>query len=280
MSPKTDLKAVPDGVSCAQLKVERQGHVLVVTLDDPATRNALHGDDLFQAFEDLVRLANDDLDVRALVLTGAGLAFSSGGNVRDMKDRKGMFGGAPQDIAEQYRKGIQRIPRAMMALDVPAIAAVNGPAIGAGCDLACMCDLRIASERAVFAESFVKVGIIPGDGGSWLLPRIIGYARAAQMAFTGEMIDAPEALALGLVSRVVPHAQLMDSALELAGRIAANPPHALRWTKRLLKESMHERLDTILTMAASYQALAHQTQDHAEAVSALLERRTPEFLGR
>ncbi|MBP6764388.1 MAG: crotonase/enoyl-CoA hydratase family protein [Rubrivivax sp.] len=277
---KAEVSSVPDAVCCAQLKVERRGHVLVVTLDDPATRNALHGDELFQAFEDLVRLANDDMEIRALVLTGAGLAFSSGGNVRDMQDRKGMFGGPPQDIAEQYRKGIQRIPRAMLSLDVPAIAAVNGPAIGAGCDLACMCDLRIASERAVFAESFVKVGIIPGDGGSWLLPRIVGYARAAQMAFTGEMIDATEALALGLVSRVVPHAQLMDSALELAGRIAANPPHALRWTKRLLKASTHERLDTILTMAASYQALAHQTQDHAEAVAALLERRTPQFQGR
>jgi enoyl-CoA hydratase/carnithine racemase len=197
-----------------------------------------------------------------------------------MRDRTGMFGGAPQEIAEQYRKGIQRIPRALLSLDVPAIAAVNGPAIGAGCDLACMCDLRIASERAVFAESFVKVGIVPGDGGSWLLPRIVGYARAAEMAFTGEMIDAAEALSLGLVSRVVPSAQLMDAAMELAGRIARNPPHVLRWTKRLLKESQHERLDTILTMAASFQALAHQTQDHAEAVAAMLEKRAPEFHGR
>jgi enoyl-CoA hydratase/carnithine racemase len=143
-----------------------------------------------------------------------------------------------------------------------------------------MCDLRIASERAVFAESFVKVGIVPGDGGSWLLPRIIGYARAAEMAFTGDMIDANEALSLGLVSRVITSVQLMDAAMELAGRIARNPPHVLRWTKRLLKESQHERLDTILTMAASFQALAHQTQDHAEAVAAMLEKRAPEFHGR
>ena len=266
--------------ACSRLRAEFHGHVLVLTLDDPPTRNALHGDDLFQAFEDVVRQANDDLEVRAIVLTGAGLAFSSGGNIRDMRDRKGMFGGAPQEIAEQYRKGIQRIPRALLALDVPAIAAVNGPAIGAGCDLACMCDLRIASERAVFAESFVKVGIVPGDGGSWLLPRIVGYARAAEMAFTGDMIDADEALSLGLVSRVVPSARLMEAAMELAGRIARNPPHVLRWTKRLLRESQHERLDTILTMAASLQALAHQTEDHAEAVAAMLEKRTPEFHGR
>lgn len=266
--------------ACSRLRAERHGHVLVLTLDDPPTRNALHGDDLFQAFEDVTRQANDDLEVRAVVLTGAGLAFSSGGNVRDMRDRKGMFGGAPQAIAEQYRKGIQRIPRALLSLDVPAIAAVNGPAIGAGCDLACMCDLRIASERAVFAESFVKVGIVPGDGGSWLLPRIVGYARAAEMAFTGDMIDADEALSLGLVSRVVPSARLTEAAMELAGRIARHPPHVLRWTKRLLRESQHERLDTILTMAASFQALAHQTEDHAEAVAAMLEKRAPEFHGR
>lgn len=270
----------PTAGSAIRLKVERHGHVLVLTLDDPSTRNALHGDDLFRAFEEVTQLANADLDVRAIVLTGAGLTFSSGGNIRDMHERRGMFGGAPQQIAEQYRTGIQRIPRALLALDVPSIAAVNGHAIGAGCDLACMCDLRVASERAVFAESFVKVGIVPGDGGSWLLPRIVGYARAAQMAFTGEMIDANEALSLGLVSQVVPHAKLMDTALDLAQRIALNPPHALRWTKRLLKESLHERLDTILTMAASFQALAHQTQDHAEAVAALLEKRAPEFKGR
>jgi enoyl-CoA hydratase/carnithine racemase len=266
--------------ACATLRSERRGHVLLLTLDDPATRNALHGDALFAAFENAVQIANTDLGIRAVVLTGAGLAFSSGGNVREMRDRQGMFAGAPEQIAEQYRHGIQRIPRALLALDVPAIAAVNGPAIGAGCDLACMCDIRLASERAVFAESFVKVGIVAGDGGSWLLPRAVGSSHAAEMAFTGDMIAADEALRLGLVSRVVPHARLMEAALELAERIALNPPHALRWTKRLLRESQHARLDTVLTMAASFQALAHQTQDHAEAVAAMLDKRMPEFHGR
>lgn len=190
-----------------------------------------------------------------------------------------MFGGKAHEIAENYRQGIQRIPRALWALDVPLIAAVNGPAIGAGCDLACMCDVRIASTRASFAESFVRVGIVAGDGGSWLLPRIVGYARAAEMAFTGEAIDAKQAFSFGLVSKVVPHEKLMDSALDLADRIAANPPHVLRWTKRLLKEAQHERLDTILGMAASYQALAHHTEDHAEAVAAILEKRSPRFRG-
>jgi 2-(1,2-epoxy-1,2-dihydrophenyl)acetyl-CoA isomerase len=272
----TSLDSLPGS---GRLRLERDGHVLIATLDDPSTRNALYGNDLFSDFEALVTSANADLSVRAVILTGAGSAFSSGGNIREMHDKTGMFGGAPHEIAQNYKDGIQRIPRAFMAMDVPLIAAVNGPAIGAGCDLACMCDVRIASTRATFAESFVRVGIVAGDGGSWLLPRLIGYARAAEMAFTGEAIDAKQGFSIGLVSKVVPHEKLMESALDLAGRIAANPPHVLRWSKRLLRESQHERLDTILDMAASYQALAHQTSDHAEAVAALLEKRTPGFTG-
>ncbi len=272
----TSLDSLPGS---GRLRLERDGHVLIATLDDPSTRNALYGNDLFSDFEALVTSANSDLSVRAVILTGAGSAFSSGGNIREMHDKTGMFGGAPHEIAQNYKDGIQRIPRALMAMDVPLIAAVNGPAIGAGCDLACMCDVRIASTRATFAESFVRVGIVAGDGGSWLLPRLVGYARAAEMAFTGEAIDAKQGFSIGLVSKVVPHEKLMESALDLAGRIAANPPHVLRWSKRLLREAQHERLDTILDMAASYQALAHQTSDHAEAVAALLEKRTPGFTG-
>ena len=264
----------------SKLRLDRRGHVLILTLDDPKTRNALNGDDLFSAFEEVTQLANSDLDIRALVLTGEGTAFSSGGNIRDMQDKVGMFGGEAHEIVEQYRRGIQRIPRALSSLDVPIIAAVNGPAIGAGCDLACMCDMRIASIIATFAESFVRVGIVAGDGGSWLLPRIVGYPRAAEMAFTGETIDAKHAFNIGLVSKVVPHEKLMESALDLAERIASNPPLVVRWTKRLLKEAQHERLDTILSMAATYQAIAHQTADHAEAVAAMLEKRTPTFSGK
>lgn len=260
-----------------KLRMERRGHVLILTLDDPSTRNALNGDDMFAAFENIVRLANSDLDIRAVVLTGAGPAFSSGGDIRDMHRKSGMFGGAPHEIVEQYRNGIQRIPMALWSLDVPLVAAVNGPAIGAGCDLACMCDMRIASSLAMFAESFVRVGIVSGDGGTWLLPRIVGYARAAEMAFTGEPVDAKQAFNIGLVAKVVPPEKLMDVALDLANRIAANPPLVLRWTKRLLKESQHARLESVLGTAATYQALAHQTADHAEAVAALLEKRTPNF---
>jgi enoyl-CoA hydratase/carnithine racemase len=177
------------------------------------------------------------------------------------------------DVRDNYRRGIQRIPLAFHRLDVPTIAAVNGPAIGAGCDLACMADIRIASEKASFAESFVKLGLIPGDGGAWLLQRVVGYARAAEMSFTGELVDAQAALAMGLVSRVVPHEALLAEANALAERIAANPGQALRMTKRLMREAQTSRLDSILELSAAYQALTHGSAEHDGAVAAFLDGR-------
>lgn len=261
------------------LLIERRGHVALLTLNRPETRNALSGEDCFAAFEDTFEQLNEDLSVRAAVLTGAGPAFCSGGNVAEMRDRTGMFAGSPEEIAARYRAGIQRIPRAFQRLQVPIIAAVNGPAIGAGNDLACMCDIRIASEAARFAESFVKVGIVPGDGGCWFLPRVVGFARAAQMALTGETVDAAEALRIGLVSAVVPPERLLPEALALAGRIAANPPQVLRWTKQLLQQARSGTLDEALDSAGVLQGLAHHTADHAEAVAAFFEKRAPVFGG-
>jgi len=262
------------------LRFEQHDHIVLLTLDDPATRNALSGSELFAAFENAVERINNDFTIRAAILTGAGSAFCSGGNVRDMREKKGMFGGTPQEIAMHYRNGIQRIPRALFRLDAPLIAAVNGPAIGAGCDLACMCDIRLASQDAVFAESFVKVGIIPGDGGAWFLPRAIGYSRAAEMAFTGDRWDAKASLENGLVSKVFPPDQLLPEAFALANRIAVNPPQMVRWTKRLLRESQQASLETMLEMSANYQALAHHSADHTEALAAVLEKRDPKFDGR
>jgi enoyl-CoA hydratase/carnithine racemase len=165
-------------------------------------------------------------------------------------------------------------------VDVPTIAAVNGPAIGAGLVLACMCDIRLASERATFASSFVKLGIVPGDGGAWLLARTIGQPKAMEMMLTGDTFDAARALALGLVSRVIPPEELMPQALDLAARISANPSRTVRLTKRLLRESDSVSLASSLEMAAAYQALAHYTSDHDEAVRAFLEKRKPMFTGR
>ena len=266
--------------TAAPILVRREGHVAILTLNSPDTRNALSGDALFGAFEQIFAALNDDLSVRAAILTGAGTAFSSGGNVAEMRDRQGMFGGTPEQIVAQYRAGIQRIPLAFDALQVPIIAAVNGPAMGAGNDLACMCDIRIASTTARFAESFVKVGIVPGDGGAWLLPRVVGASRAAEMAFTGDTLDAQEALRVGLVSQVVAPDALMPAALALAQRIAANPPQVLRWTKQLLQQARGGTLAEALQHAGRFQGLAHQTADHAEAVASFFDKRVPVFTGR
>jgi 2-(1,2-epoxy-1,2-dihydrophenyl)acetyl-CoA isomerase len=256
---------------------ERHDHVLLLTMSSPDTRNALTGPEQFEDFEQTCAEVNDDASVRAVVLTGEGSAFCAGGNVKDMRDRKGLFAGDPFDQADAYRKGIQRIPRAIRAINVPVIAAVNGPAVGAGCDLATMCDIRIASSRAMFAESFVKLGIIPGDGGAWFLPRAVGYSNACKMAFSGDPVQADEALRMGLVSEVVEPDALLDRALELAASIASNPPHAVRLTKQLMRASEKSRLDELLDMSAAFQAVCHAEPDHREAVDAFFEKRPGKY---
>lgn len=253
------------------LKIERVGAVAVVTMNRPQTRNALSDADAVESLVSLCETVNRDLSVRAMVLTGAGPAFSSGGNLKTLRDTVGNGLGEPVHSRYAYRDGIQRLPLALCNLEVPTIAAVNGPAYGAGNDLVCMCDIRIASRNAVFAESFVKLGLLPGDGGAWLLPRAVGMSRACEMAFTGDPIDAAQALQWGLVSDVVEPDELMPAALRLAQRIASNPPHALRMTKRLLREAQHARLDTTLEMSAGFQALAHHTAAHDSALDAFLE---------
>lgn len=262
------------------LRIARDGAVMTAHLSRPETRNALTDPAHMSELVDLCRQIRSDQSVKVLVLTGEGSAFCAGGNVKDMQQRGGIFAGSPYQVRDSYRDTIQRIPLALYELDVPVIAAVNGPAIGAGLDLACMCDIRIASEKALFAESFVKVGIVPGDGGAWLLPRVIGMPKASLLSFTGDTIDAAKALAWGLVAEVVPANDLLSHAQALAQRIALNPSHALRLTKRLLREGQHVRLDTLLELSAAYQALAHHTEDHLEAVQAFLDKRPAQFTGR
>ncbi|MDX8535891.1 crotonase/enoyl-CoA hydratase family protein [Mesorhizobium sp. VK25A] len=262
-----------------KLIFERDGHVATLTLNQPELRNPITDLDFVEAFVERCNDIQADMDIRCVIVTGAGAGFSSGGNLKHMRDRVGTFFGNAAEIAAKYRQGIQRIPLAMAALEVPVIAAVNGPAYGAGCDLAMMCDIRLASESAVFAENFVRVGIIPGDGGAWLLPRTIGMARAAEMTFTGDSIDAATALSWGLVSNVFPADGLMPAAWQLARRISINPPLQLRMAKRLLRESTHARLEDILELSAVLQGECHQTNDHKEAVAALLEKRPAIFMG-
>lgn len=260
------------------LVYSQDGSVVTLTMNEPERRNPLTGNSAVPEFLTAIERIQNDRSVRAVIITGAGTAFSSGGDIRDMK-RQSLDEVGVMEIRNEYRTGIQRLPLALFNLEVPVIAAVNGAAMGAGLDLTCMCDIRIASEHAKFAESFVKLGIIPGDGGAWLLQRLIGLSRASEMSLTGDVIGAEQAAQWGLVSRVVPADQLLVVANELAQRIAANPPHAVRLTKRLMREAMHTRLDTLLEMSAVFQALSHKTNDHREAVEAFLEKRSPSFKG-
>lgn len=266
-------------MSTEALLVEKNDAIVTLTINRPDARNPLGepGDaEIFAAACDGI---NSDPDVRCVILTGAGNAFSAGGNIKAMRDKDGMFAGSGDQIADNYRRHIHGIVRSLWTLEVPLIAAVNGPAVGLGNDVACLADMRIASDKAVFGATFLKVGLVPGDGGAWLLPRVIGMARACELLFTGQTIDAQTAQNWGLVNRVVLHEELMVEANELAQTVAAQPPAVLRMTKRLLRTGQTADFGTLMDLSASMQALAHQTNDHMEALNALFDKRPPGFTG-
>ncbi|MDN3520035.1 enoyl-CoA hydratase-related protein [Halomonas ramblicola] len=249
-----------------------EGRVATLTLDRHDVRNALTGTALVDDIVATADWVNACDAVSVLVITGAGSAFSAGGNVKDMASRGGDFAGDVAEVADRYRRGIQRIPLALDAVEVPIIAAVNGPAIGAGFDLANMADLRIASSRAKFGETFLNLGIIPGDGGAWFLQRLIGYQRAFELTLSGRVIDAEEARELGIVLEVCEPKALMARAEELAARIAAQPPKATRLTKRLMKMGSRMELKDFLDLCAVFQGMCHNEPEHLDAVHAMLEK--------
>ena len=228
---------------------EKRGSIMILTLNRPESLNALGAEGDGVAIAAACNEIVADPSIRCVILTGAGRAFSAGGDVKAMKEGTGAFGGAPHDIREGYRRNIHMIVKSLYNLEVPMIAAVNGAAIGLGCDVACMADIRIASDKAKMGVTFLKLGLIPGDGGAWLLPRLIGSSRAAELLFTGKVI-------------------------------AAQPPQALRLAKTLMRHGANASYETIMEMSAASQALMHKTEDHMEGVNAILEKRTPDFKGR
>jgi 2-(1,2-epoxy-1,2-dihydrophenyl)acetyl-CoA isomerase len=262
------------------LQIERDGAVVTLTIDRAETMNPLGAPGDGDEFQRVCTEINRDMGVSCVILTGAGRAFSAGGDIKAMREKTGTFGGSTPAISDGYRDNIHMMLRALYSIRVPVIAAVNGPAIGLGCDVACLADIRIASEKAKFGVTFLKLGIIPGDGGTWILPRVIGMSRAADLFYTGDVIDAAMAIEWGLVSTVVPHDELIDAAKHKAQKIAAMPPHSLRQSKMLLRQGQQVNYDTALEMAANTQAMMHTTQDHAEGVAALIEKRAAEFKGQ
>lgn len=248
-------------------KIEMDGHIAIMTFDRDDVRNALTGTSLVDDIVNVVTWINSCNSVNCLILTGNGKAFSSGGNIKEMRDKSGTFSGNPAEILDKYRRGIHRMSLAMHSLEVPVIAAVNGPAIGAGLDLACMCDVRLGCENTLLGETFINLGLIPGDGGAWFLQRLIGYQRAAELTFSGRLVKPEEALKLGLLLEIVAADQLLARARNLAETFAEKPPHALRMTKRLMKSAQRMELDDFLDLCAGYQAGLHHTEDHKQAVS-------------
>lgn len=250
---------------------ETDGAVATITLNRPEARNAYTEAmvvELLAAIDD----ADADKSVRAVVLTGAGPAFSAGGDLKAMRDRTGMFEGDPAELRNQYRKGLQQLPRRLDQFEKPVIAAINGAAIGAGLDLALMADIRIASLTATFGSTFARVGLIPGDGGAYLLTRVVGFARALDLVLTARIVGADEALAMNLVTSVVDPDEVLEVALKRAQQIASLPPKAVQAAKACLYRSVDNDLETALQLTAALQATVQHSDEHEEAVRKMIER--------
>lgn len=256
----------------SSVKARTEGGVSIVTLDRPEVRNALTGEDMLEELLDAIHDAETDPDVGVVVLEAEGPAFSAGGDIKEMAAQRGLFHGNAATIIEKYRDSIQQLTRFMATTDLVTIASVDGPAIGAGFDLVLGCDLRLGTSRARFAHTFIEMGIIPGDGGAWLLPRVVGWQRAAELALTARSVDAEEAVRIGILLEITPDDGLEERSLELAQTIAAKPRPAVIMAKRLLRQARSMDLDGFLELSAALQAAAHSTPEHIEAVNAYVAR--------
>jgi 2-(1,2-epoxy-1,2-dihydrophenyl)acetyl-CoA isomerase len=256
------------------LIVERGGAIATITLNRPDARNAIDltmRQELVSAFDEV----EADEAARVLVLTGAGGHFCAGGDVKSMRARRStaVEGRARVELLNRMVVRLVNFPR-------PTVAMVDGYAVGAGTNLALCCDLVVASDRARFGELFNKIGLVPDGGGTWLLSRLVGLARAKELIFTGEVFDAAEAARIGLVNRVVPAGELERATRDLAARIAAGPPGVLRLAKHMVNRAATSDLASALDLEASSQGLAVASDDHQEGLAAFFEKRPPKFTGR
>lgn len=272
-----------EGVTAGGLRVEQRDAVALLVLDDPERRNAMT-EAMGRALAAAVgRLAGDDA-VRAVVLTGAGAAFSAGGDLAMIEEQARAGRAAPGEPqrgrSRAFMRGFYGLFLAVRELPQPTIAAINGAAIGAGLAVALACDLRFAACEARLGLNFTRLGIHPGMGATWTLPRLVGPAHAADLLLTGRIIDGLEAERIGLVSRALPAGELLPHALATAAAIAGCAPHAVRGTRRALRAAATASLDEQLDREAEQQALSYETADLAEGLAAARERRTAHFTGR
>ena len=258
--------------------LKKEGHVATLTMNRPDMMNALSTRMLQEMVTAVGELSQDD-DVRVVILTGAGRVFCSGADVSKGGKASGLAG-TPVEMRSNVRNSYQKVALGLQRMDKPTIAMVNGAAVGAGCDFAFACDMRVGSEKAKFRNGFVRVGLIPGGGGTWLYTRLLGLGRGLEFLFTGDFIEAKEAHRIGLLNRLVAADQLESETMELARKIASNPPLAVQMSKMMAYRALETDLETALEMAAAYQALALSSKDHREGVNAFMEKREAQFKGK
>ena len=254
---------------------EIKNHVAIITLNRPEEKNSFSLE-MIRLWNNYLKRAREDNKVRVVVITGKGNTFCSGGDIREMAEGKLRSWSMKTFLWE----GVHRIVLALEDLDKPVIAAINGAAMGAGMDMAIMCDIRICSEKARLAESYINLGLVPGDGGAYFLPRLVGCSKALELLLTGDEITPEEALRLGIVNRVVAHGHLMEETLKLGDKIAQKPPMAVRMIKRAIYQAQASSLRSHLDYISSQLALLTETEDHLEAATSFLEKRKPTFTGK
>lgn len=263
----------------AHLKLNLKNHQLWISLNNPEQSNAISYE-MTSSLIAVLKHADFDPEVRVIVLAGEGKSFCAGGDVKAMENKTGMFQGEANELRMRYMHGIQQIPKCIEELSKPVIAMIHGAAIGAGCDLAMMCDLRIGAAKAKFGETFVKLGLVPGDGGSFFLQRVIGFSKAMQMSLTGDLVAGEEAYRWGLLNYFVSEESLIAETEKLAAKIASNAPVAVQMTKKTMKLAYLNDLNNVLDLAAAYQGIAQRTSDHFIALKAMKEKKSPEFQGK
>jgi enoyl-CoA hydratase/carnithine racemase len=259
----------------SDLLYEVKDKIATITLNRPDKLNAFTGP-MLDAWVTGLAEAQADPSVNVVVVTGAGRAFCSGGDVGRMGE------GTPSALDQKNTlyEGVHRVPRQLEAMDKPVIAMVNGLAVGAGMGMCLMCDVRIASTEARFSTGYVRVGLVPGDGDTFFLPRLVGPARALELLWTADFIEAPRALELGIVNRVVPPGELTEATYAFARQIADGPQIPIRMIKRLVYQSLRLDLRTHLDLVSSHMSIVRQTADHQEGVAAFKDKRAPKFQGR
>lgn len=263
-------------------EIDSESGFATLTLNRPDRLNSLSNELLEALAQAIEEVASDDT-VRAVILTGSGRAFCSGADTDEMT---GGTGDGPHKPgpggAEELRRGFrlaQQVILGIYKMEKPVIAAINGPAVGAGFDLSCACDIRIASRSARFMAAYIHVGLFPGYGGTWLYPRLFGQAKATELMFTGNYLEVDEAKSLGFLNDVVEDGDLVEAAEKMARRIASGPPIAIRLAKTMMRRGMSMDLETSLEMSAAAEAITLSSGDHAEGMDALRQKRRPKFKG-